>query len=158
MNWTSARRPRDLERLAHEALLFTFDVVSPYAYLLSSDFRRCLQGLSYEVSYQPVLLVRLLTHWDHRGPAEIAPKREWTYRQVSGWPPPPPAVANCGSAPVQSAGAVAAGAGHKSRRSYAQPLVCEAVLHHVWRGGADAPIARLTALAQQLSPQRDPQA
>jgi 2-hydroxychromene-2-carboxylate isomerase len=34
------------------------------------------------VSYQPVLLAGVLAHWGQKGPAEIAPKRAWTYRQV----------------------------------------------------------------------------
>ena len=40
------------------------------------------QGLSYSVSYQPVLLGALLQHHGQRGPAEMPHKREWTYRQV----------------------------------------------------------------------------
>jgi len=53
-----------------------FDFVSPYAYL-------CLQRLpevAAEIEYRPVLFAGLLAHWGQRGPAELAPKRLWTYR------------------------------------------------------------------------------
>jgi len=140
-------------------LLFTFDVVSPYAYLAFERLPQVLQGLSYEVSYQPVLLSALLTHWDQRGPAEIAPKREWTYRQVS-WLAHHhrlllqlPAQHPFNPLALLRLALATSPAGATPNR-----WVCEAVLHHVWRGGADAADpARLTALAQQLSPQRDPQ-
>ena len=63
------------------ALTFYFDVISPYAYLAFDQLPRTLQGLSYTVSYQPVLFGALLKHHGQLGPAEIAGKREWTYRQ-----------------------------------------------------------------------------
>lgn len=53
-----------------------FDFVSPYAYL-------CLQRLpevAAEIEYRPVLFAGLLAHWGQKGPAELAPKRLWTYR------------------------------------------------------------------------------
>lgn len=59
-----------------------FDFISPYAYL---QFRR-LPELPEEVSLtlKPVLFAGLLNHWGQLGPAEIAPKRLYTYRHV-GW-------------------------------------------------------------------------
>ena len=41
-----------------------------------------LVGISHRVSYRPVLFAALLKHHGQLGPAEIAPKRDWTYRQV----------------------------------------------------------------------------
>ena len=55
-----------------------FDFVSPFAYL---QFRRLDQvpsALEYEMV--PVLFAGLLKHWEHKGPAEIQPKRVDTYR------------------------------------------------------------------------------
>jgi 2-hydroxychromene-2-carboxylate isomerase len=53
-----------------------FDFVSPYSYLALHR----LHELSSTVSYKPVLFAGLLNHWGQKGPAEIAPKRRWTYR------------------------------------------------------------------------------
>jgi 2-hydroxychromene-2-carboxylate isomerase len=57
-----------------------FDVISPYAYLQSHD----LAGLAARtrIAMKPVLLAGLLNHWGQRGPAEIPPKRLFTYRHV----------------------------------------------------------------------------
>jgi 2-hydroxychromene-2-carboxylate isomerase len=65
-----------------KALRFYFDIVSPYAYLAFEQLPRALAGLSCSVQYQPVLFAGLLAHWGTKGPAELAPKRDWTYRQV----------------------------------------------------------------------------
>ena len=62
-------------------LRFSFDVISPYAYLAFERMPQVLAGISHEVSYQPILFAGLLQHWGQKGPAEIAPKRDWTYRQ-----------------------------------------------------------------------------
>ena len=64
-------------------LRFYFDLVSPYAYLAFERLPQALEGLSVEVSYQPVLFAGLLQHWENKGPAEIEPKRAWTFRQVA---------------------------------------------------------------------------
>lgn len=139
-------------------LRFSFDPVSPYAYLAFERLPEVLQGLSYEVSYEPILFAGLLQHWGQKGPAEIAPKRDWTYRQV-GW------LAHHLGVPLQlpqqhpfnplvllRLTLASSPAGLTPKR-----WVCEQVLRHVWRGGADAnEPARLAALAQTLAPQRDP--
>ena len=64
-------------------LTFYFDFVSPYAYLAFERLPQALQGLSYTVRYQPVLLAGLLQHHGQRAPAELEPKRVWIYRQVA---------------------------------------------------------------------------
>ena len=61
---------------------FWFDPISPFAYLAFERLPEALEGLSYSVAYRPVLFGALLKHWDHKGPAEIEPKRAWTFRQV----------------------------------------------------------------------------
>ena len=62
---------------------FWFDVISPYAWLAFQRLPQALEGVNVEVAYQPVLLAGLLSHWGSKGPAEIEPKRAWTYRQVA---------------------------------------------------------------------------
>jgi 2-hydroxychromene-2-carboxylate isomerase len=139
---------------------FWFDPVSPYAYLAFERLPQALEGLSYCVEYRPVLFAGLLQHWGHKGPAEIEPKRAWTFRHVH-WqarahgielhtPKQHPfnpiallrltlACAKAGEAP--------------NRRAV------EAVMRHVWcAAGADAnEPARLDALRQLLAPRRDAQ-
>lgn len=57
-----------------------FDYISPYAYLQSTQ----LDALAEieEVTCVPVLFAGLLEHWGNIGPAEIAPKRDWTFKNV----------------------------------------------------------------------------
>jgi 2-hydroxychromene-2-carboxylate isomerase len=133
---------------------FWFDPISPYAYLAFEQLPEALVGHSYDVNYRPVLFAGLLGHWGQKGPAEIAPKRDWTYRDVlwqaqrAGLPMALPAQHPFNPLPLLRL-ALACG---PNRR------VGEAVLRHVWRGGADAADAqRLQALTAELAPQRDPQ-
>ena len=139
-------------------LRFYFDVISPYAYLAFERLPQALEGLSVEVSYQPVLFAGLLQHWGNKGPAEIEPKRAWTFRHVA-WLAQQQGVAL--DVPTQHpfnplallrlAIATALAGGTPNRRS------CERIFHYVWRGGADAnDLRRLVALREALSPQRDP--
>lgn len=57
-----------------------FDFVSPYAYMQWASFDRLPGDVS--VRFRPVLLAGLLKHWGTRGPAEIAPKRQFIYRHA----------------------------------------------------------------------------
>ncbi len=140
-------------------LTFWFDVVSPYAWLAFDRLPQALAGCSYVVDYRPVLFAGLLKAWGQKGPAEIGPKRAWTYRQVA-WqahtqgtvlqlPRPHPfnplalqrlALASC------EAG------GTPNRR------VVELLFRHVWcREGADPnEPAALAALTEAIAPRRDP--
>jgi 2-hydroxychromene-2-carboxylate isomerase len=61
---------------------FYYDPISPYAYLAFEQLPKALEGLSYSVSYTPILFAAMLKTHGQLGPAEIAPKRDWTYRQV----------------------------------------------------------------------------
>ena len=58
-----------------------FDLVSPFAYLQSKQMQRLPVGLKIECT--PVLLAGLLAHWGQMGPAEIPPKRIFTYRYAA---------------------------------------------------------------------------
>jgi 2-hydroxychromene-2-carboxylate isomerase len=60
------------------ALVWTFDVVSPFSYLALPR----IEALAQErpVTLRPVLFGALLAHWGSVGPAEIGPKRLHTYR------------------------------------------------------------------------------
>ncbi len=139
-----------------KTLRFYFDVVSPFACLAFHRLPQVLQGCSYAVDYRPVLFAGLLTHWggpQAKGPAEIEPKRAWTFRQVHwlaaqhGLALDTPAVHPFNPLALQRL-ALACG---PNRRAV------EALFRHAWEGGADAnDPARLAALTQQLAPVRDP--
>ena len=134
-------------------IVFHFDPISPYAYLAFEALPQVLEGLSVEVSYRPVLLGALLSHWQTKGPAETEPKRAWTFRHVAwlaaqqGVPLDVPATHPFNPLPLLRL-AVACG---PNRR------VVEAIFRHVWLGGAEATDAqRLALLTEQLAPARDP--
>lgn len=57
-----------------------FDFISPYAYLQSRRLDPLLAA--GEVRLRPILFAALLDHWGQKGPAEIPPKRIFTYQQV----------------------------------------------------------------------------
>ena len=58
-----------------------FDFISPFAYLQWS--RLAELPATVELRPQPVLLAGILKHWGQLGPAEIAPKRRFTYQHVT---------------------------------------------------------------------------
>jgi len=61
-------------------MFWVFDVLSPFAYL---ELKRLPELPGAErIEYVPVLLAGLLDHHGQIGPAEIAPKRRFTYRFV----------------------------------------------------------------------------
>jgi len=61
-------------------LSWYFDLISPFSYLHLKQFHRLSAGL--EIEYVPVLFAGLLKHWENKGPAEVAPKRAYMYRQL----------------------------------------------------------------------------
>ena len=128
---------------------FWFDPISPYAYLAFEALPEAFVGLSYRVAYRPVLFGALLKAFDHKGPAEIEPKRAWTFRQVhwlahrAGIAIDTPARHPFNPIALSRLAWAAAPEGGTPGR-----YVCETILRHVWRGGADAEAAdRLAALA-----------
>lgn len=138
-------------------LTFYFDPVSPFAYLAFEHLPQALIGVSYEVVYRPVLFAGLLNHWGQKGPAEIEPKRAWTYRHVS-WLAKQldielqmPAQHPFNPLALLRLMWACAHEGDTPNR-----YVCEMVLRHVWRGGARVDeMSRMEALERELGPVRD---
>jgi len=60
------------------SVVWYFDFISPYAYFGLHTLQRLPRGAALQ--YRPILFAGLLKHWGQKGPAEIAPKRVWTYR------------------------------------------------------------------------------
>jgi len=142
-----------------KALTFWFDPISPYAHLAFHQLPQALQGLSYSVTYRPVLFAGLLKHWGQLGPAEIQPKREWTYRQVRwlahrlGIKLELPAEHPFNSLPLLRLLLACAEPGDTPNR-----WVCERVLAHVWESGGTSAVdpERLHLLRELLQPVQDP--
>ena len=141
-------------------ITFYLDFISPYAYLAFEQLPEALKGVSYSVDYRPVLFAGILKHHGQLGPAEIAPKRDWTYRQVL-WlahslrismqmpashpfnPLPLLRLAIACNAPAT---------GEVNR------YVCETIFRHVWQGGQHAGhVERFEALVAKLCPANDVQ-
>ncbi|MEO6408367.1 MAG: 2-hydroxychromene-2-carboxylate isomerase [Burkholderiaceae bacterium] len=138
---------------------FWFDPISPFAYLAFERLPQLLEGVSFSVVYRPVLFAGMLAHWGQKGPAEIEPKRAWTFRHVAwlakrhGLPLHTPAEHPFNPLALLRLLVACAPAGGTPSRH-----VVETVLRHVWDGGgADANDAeRLAALSATLAPRRDP--
>lgn len=143
-------------------IVFYYDPISPYAYLAFERLPQALMGHSVHVRYKPVLFAALLKAHGQLGPAEIAGKRDWTYRQV-GWlahqhgvpldlpvahPFNPLALLRLGLATATDDAP-----GETNR------YVTGQLFHHVWRGGLDAVapdrLAALQALLQDHMAQRE---
>jgi 2-hydroxychromene-2-carboxylate isomerase len=131
------------------------DFISPYAYLAFEALPKSLMGVSHRMVYKPVLFAGMLKHHGQLGPAEIAGKREWTYRQVM-WQAKQMGVqldmplAHPFNPLALLRLAVACSSDGEPNR-----YVCETIFKHAWQGGAAADDAvRLQSLTQQLSPQR----
>jgi 2-hydroxychromene-2-carboxylate isomerase len=133
-------------------IVFWFDPISPFAYLAFEHLPQALEGCTYSVEYRPVLFAGLLKHWGQKGPAEVEPKRAWTFRHIA-W------LAHQNRIALQMPAAhpfnplpllrLAIAAGPNRR-------VVEALMRHVWRSGADPGDAtRIDALTRELTPARD---
>jgi len=142
-------------------ITFWYDPISPYAHLAFERLPEVLMGLSVQVRYRPVLFAALLKAHGQLGPAEVAGKRDWTYRHV-GWlaqhhgvrldlpaahPFNPLALLR-----LALATATEDAPGETNR------YVSEHIFHHVWHGGGDAVapdrLAALQVLLQDHMAQR----
>jgi 2-hydroxychromene-2-carboxylate isomerase len=134
-------------------ITFHFDLISPYAYLAFEQLPMALEGISHSVTYKPVLFGAILQHFGQLGPAEIAPKRTWTYQQIH-WLAKEQGVklqmpASHPFNPIALLRlALACGAQGACNRYVTQML-----FEHVWQGGQEASdVQRLTALIDKLQP------
>ena len=138
-------------------ITFHLDFISPYAYLAFEQLPESLKGISYSVDYRPVLFAGMLKHHGQLGPAEIAPKRDWTYRQViwladkMGVPMHMPASHPFN--PLQLLRlALACGKDAGDTNRY----ICEVIFKHVWTSGADMnDSVHFETLLAQLKPRHD---
>ena len=136
-------------------ITFYLDFISPYAYLAFEQMPEILKGHSYTVTYKPILFAALLKHHGQLGPAEMPGKRDWTYRQVLwqarqvGLDLQLPAAHPFNPLALLRLAVACDAEGLPNR------YVCETLLRHVWRGGADAAdTQRLQAVTELLAPAR----
>ena len=61
-----------------QRVLWFFDVISPFAYLAWQEMDQLPSDMPVECV--PVLFAGILNHYGQKGPAEIEPKRRFTYR------------------------------------------------------------------------------
>ena len=59
-----------------------FDVISPFAYLQLEQLDRLQAAHDIVIRPRQIVLGALLNHWGQKGPAEMAPKRVFTYRHA----------------------------------------------------------------------------
>ncbi len=138
-------------------ITFYLDFISPYAWLAFEKLPEALMEHSYSVTYKPILFAALLKHHRQLGPAEIADKREWTYRQVlwlarqHGIDLQMPASHPFNPLALLRLALACSESGQPNR------YVCETIFRHVWQGGLEAAdTARLQTLADQLAPVCEP--
>ena len=136
-------------------LSFYLDFISPYAYLAFEKLPQVLQGLSYSVSYKPILFASLLKAHGSMGPAEMPAKRDWTYRhvlwlaQAQGTPMAMPAAHPFNPIELLRLAVACEERGQPNR------WVCETIFRHTWaQGGSPNDPERLAALVEQLKPAR----
>ena len=140
---------------AMQHITFYFDFISPYAYLAFERLPQALQGLSYHVTYKPVLFAAMLNQHGQRGPAEITPKRTWTYRQMQWlareYGLPLQAPASHPFNPIALLRLALACGHHGACNRY----VTETIFRHVWCTAQEAGDAlRLNTLTAKLPPRR----
>ena len=136
-----------------KTITFYYDPISPYAYLAFEALPKALLGLSYAVAYKPVFLGAILVSHGQLAPAEIAPKRDWTYRQVL-WQAKQlciqfqmPAMHPFMPLPLLRLAAAAS-----DEQGFTNRFVTGQIFNHVWQGGLDANDAeRLAALTERLA-------
>ena len=66
-----------------EPMRFYFDIISPFAYLGWSQIHALGDRTGRPIEAIPVLFAAMLNHFGHKGPAEIAPKRLFTWKTVA---------------------------------------------------------------------------
>jgi 2-hydroxychromene-2-carboxylate isomerase len=138
---------------------FHLDFISPYAYLAFEALPQVLAGIDAEVLYRPILFAGVLKHHGQLGPAEIAPKRDWTYRQVL-WQARQHSITldMPKHHPFNPLGLLrlSLACGRDPSGTVSRNL-CARLFRHVWVGGEAADDAgRLRVLTADLAPVRSP--
>ena len=135
-----------------KSITFYLDFISPYAYLAFETMPDVLMGHSYTVTYKPVLFAALLKHHGQRGPAEMANKREWTYRQVQWLAHQHEVALQMPATHPFNPLALLRLAVASQAQGLPNRYVCERIFQHVWQGGAEATDPeRLAALTQEFA-------
>src|SRR5688500_1989849 len=62
---------------------FYFDYISPFSYLALPRITEITRARRIELVLRPVLFGALLDHWGQLGPAEIPPKRDFTFKFIA---------------------------------------------------------------------------
>lgn len=134
-------------------ITFYLDFISPYAYLAFEALPNALAGLSYTVTYQPILFAALLKHHGQLGPAEIPGKRDWTYRQVLWLAQRQKTELQMPAThPFNPLGLLRLAVASEPPNRF----VCETIFRHAWQGGRDAADSgRLAELHAVLAPALD---
>ena len=120
-----------------------FDVISPFAYLASTQLQRISPLAS--IKPVPVVFAGLLQHFGNIGPAEIAPKRQWTFEHCAwtahqlGVPLNPPAAHPFNPVPLLRAVLAAGG----------DLAATHAAFQYVWVEGGDP--SNAAAIAERLN-------
>jgi 2-hydroxychromene-2-carboxylate isomerase len=142
-----------------QRVIFDFDVISPYSYLAFERLPQVLEGVSHWVEYRPLLFAGLLKHWGQKAPVDIAPRREFLFRQCAwiahregfAFAPPQPHPFN----PLALLRLIVASvpAGQQPNRR-----VVELAFRHVWAREGDDPNEphALAELEAAIGPVRDP--
>ena len=141
-----------------KTIRFYVDPISPFAALAFWRLPELLAGRSYAVDYVPILFAAALKQHGSKGPAEIAPKRAWTYRHISwlahtqGVALQMPASHPFNPLPLLRLAWACARPGSTPSR-----WVVEQLFAHVWQAdGAEASDPdRLRQLAERLAPRRE---
>lgn len=66
-----------------KSLIFSFDFISPYAYLAAEGIDALAKRHECQVIWRPTLLAAMLNHNQQLGPAEIPDKRTYVFKNVS---------------------------------------------------------------------------
>ena len=61
---------------------FYFDFLSPYAYLAWRQAGAFCAAQRLTLRPRPMVFIMALRHWGHLGPAQIPPKRDFTFKDI----------------------------------------------------------------------------
>src|SRR5882672_4547930 len=130
--------------------IWYFDFVSPFAFICLHRLKELPADLSIE--YRPVLFAGLLNHWGQKGPAELQPKRRYTYRWSHWW-------ANHLGIPLRFPAAHPFNPLHHLRLAIAcglKPDAVRKIFDSVWTTGEDASDqGKFAALREELGVSAD---